>query len=138
MIGSPASGPALEVDVSMGFNPWMGARLRLVCSFVRVIALLAIVEASGIANIASDVLVAAGVVAAHDDCDDDEQGGECPPGCPMCHCFHCGMTSVPLARRSEPIEPEHRELLPRPNDATALPAPALPSVYRPPRTLLAA
>ena len=116
----------------------MSARLRLAHSIVRVIALLAIVETSGIANIASDVLVAAGVIAAHDDCDDDEQGGECPPGCPMCHCFHCGMTSLPAPPRSEPVEPERRETLPRPVDATALPAPALPCVYRPPRPLLPA
>jgi hypothetical protein len=54
----------------------------------------------------------------------------------MCHCFHCGMTSMPAPARSEPIESARSEMLPRPIDATALPAPALPSVYRPPRTLL--
>lgn len=114
----------------------MGARLAKAQLIFRVIALMALVQTSGVANVANDLLVAAGMVTAHDDCDDDEQGGECPPGCPMCHCFHCGMTSMPAPERGEPIEPARGEMLPRPIDATALPTPALPAVYRPPRTLL--
>lgn len=114
----------------------MGAHPRL-ASIARVIALLAAVEASGIANVANDVLVAVGIVAGHpDECDDEEQGGECPPGCPMCHCFHCGMSSLPAPARSELLQPHEPELLLMALDTTIPPKPDLPCVYRPPRIAL--
>jgi hypothetical protein len=103
----------------------------------QVIALLACVQISGVTNVVSDLLVAVGLVAAHaEECADDAQDAECPPGCPLCHCFHCGMSSLPAFAGDLLLEPKSQERGPSPATVTAPNGPDLPSVYRPPRSSL--
>lgn len=109
---------------------------------LRLLSLLVVTELSGAAHALLDVAARlAGTEHPHDDCDDEEAGHECPPGCPNCHCAHGAVAQ--LAARSEPrveLEPSvpwvfcndagfvpRAELRPQGADRTRL--------YRPPRAV---
>jgi hypothetical protein len=115
--------------------------LRLLAPLVlRLLALLVATELSGAAHALLDVAASvAGTEHPRDDCDDEEAGHECPPGCPNCHCAHRAVAQ--LAARSEPrVELEPTVLLALCNEAGFVPRDAMPPkgadprrLYRPPR-----
>jgi hypothetical protein len=112
------------------------ARALVVLVTMRVLVLLFTVELSGLSHAALDVLSAAsGDLHAESDCEDEEGGHECPPGCPSCHCWHAGTPSTPLR-----MEPGRRIVLKLTAELGFVPAQTMPpagadpaSVYRPPR-----
>lgn len=71
------------------------ARLQ---ALLRLVAVALCLQISGMTHGLVDVLVSMDVVAAHaDDCD-DEGPGDCPPGCPTCHCTHYAGALPPPVR----------------------------------------
>jgi hypothetical protein len=68
------------------------------------------------------------------DCPMEQDGRECPPGCPNCHCAHGGV-GLPMAHEGaeESSVLEARMEVP-PYEATVPRAPPGPGVYRPPRS----
>lgn len=112
------------------------ARALVLLTALRVLVLLFTVELSGVTHAALDVLSAAGGdVHAESDCEDEEGGHECPPGCPSCHCWHAGTPSVPLR-----MEPGRRIVLKLSAEQGFVPAQRMPpagadaaGIYRPPR-----
>lgn len=112
---------------------------RVLLAFLRVFAILVAVQISGFSHFVTDTLAAAGVVERHsDDCNDEPDGRECPPGCPTCHCSHCGTSALPPPMRGPEISvvgissPTVIQ-----SEGRAPSEPELPSVYRPPRLELA-
>ena len=75
-------------------------RYALFVVVLRVFVLLFSAELSGLTHAAVDIFALDG---AHqtDDCDDENGGHECPPGCPSCHCWHAGTPTAPLAMHFE-------------------------------------
>lgn len=112
------------------------ARGLVLLGVLRVLALLFTVELSGLTHAALDVLSAVtGDVHAQADCEDEEGGHECPPGCPSCHCWHAGTPSVPLR-----MEPGRRIVLKLNGELGFVPVENMPpsgadlaAIYRPPR-----
>jgi hypothetical protein len=95
-------------------------------------------QLGGMIHGAADALVAVGVLCGeHEQCPPDGACDDCMAGCPNCH---CAATLRTVAPRSEVrIEPAHDEIyrtdLAR--DASSVPlGPILPSVYRPPRSVV--
>ena len=119
-----------------GRNSAPRARALLLLAALRVLVLLFTVELSGVTHAALDVLSAfRGDAHAESDCEDDEGGHECPPGCPSCHCWHAGTPSAPLR-----MEPGRRIVLRLTAEPGFVPALAMPpagadatGIYRPPR-----
>ncbi|MCK6536498.1 MAG: hypothetical protein L6Q84_26300 [Polyangiaceae bacterium] len=116
----------------------MGARRRRIprklAALLRLIPLLALLELSGIAHAAADffeVVVASG---HHDsDCDDEQGGRPCDPGCPGCHCTHGGPT-VPSAALQTDVPAHMTGVLEScPPQALCAPSPARAPPFRPPR-----
>ena len=107
---------------------------------LRLVALFVATELSGALHALLDVAASiAGSEHPEDDCEDEEAGHECPPGCPNCHCVHGAVAQ--LAARSEPrVERGPRVLFVLRNEAGFVPRSALPPkgadqtrLYRPPR-----
>lgn len=102
---------------------------------VRLFVLLFSAELSGVTHAALDVFASDGAHES-DDCDEGEDGHECPPGCPSCHCWHAGTPTPPLAimwalkvvvtQMAKSGFTPSAEVGPQGADAD--------SVYRPPRT----
>lgn len=84
--------PCVTVTSSLSLGR---ARLALWLALLRVCAVLLVGEFSGLAHTGLDVFESLNGIAHHDadDCD-DEQGHECPPGCPNCHCWHAAPSIV--------------------------------------------
>lgn len=97
----------------------------------RMIVVLACLHLSGVAHAVSDCLVAFDVISEHcDDCE-DEPPGDCPPGCPSCH---CGVASLPPSGIVAVLAaPTTSEASPITNPFRAPVAPSLATLYRPPR-----
>lgn len=76
--------------------PWLA--YAIVC--LRGLALISVFQLSGAAHLAGDAFEYA-LTGEHDDHDDDEReqedGHECPPGCPTCHHVHALNASLPPA-----------------------------------------
>jgi hypothetical protein len=113
-------------------------------ALLRLVALLVATELSGMAHALLDAAACvAGVEHPRDDCEDEESGHECPPGCPNCHCAHGAI--VQLAARGEPRPQLRLEALHPPRDEAgfvpldAMPPPGaeLAPLYRPPRMTVA-
>lgn len=114
----------------------LGARrpgVFLCLAAIRLLVLLFSVELSGVAHAALDVFDSEGQHT--DDCDDEGEGHECPPGCPSCHCWHAGAPTAQL-----PIQWGTQLLIPTRSEAGFVPTSGVPpqgadpeSVYRPPR-----
>ena len=66
---------------------------------LRVFALFVASELSGLAHTGTDVYESfAGHEQHHEaDCEEEEAGHECPPGCPNCHCAHASHAVVVLS-----------------------------------------
>jgi hypothetical protein len=58
---------------------------RLIGVALRLLTVLIACELSGVVHVALDVAAACGQ-AEHGENDCDQEGHECPPGCPGCHC----------------------------------------------------
>lgn len=108
---------------------------------LRMLALLMTIELSGLAHLTLDTCELLGVVDQHqdhDDCEDEEAGHECPPGCLNCHCAHAAVLVVAaphfeVSCRATTLEPQ---LLAFPSRALLYPgATERESIYRPPRSL---
>jgi hypothetical protein len=76
--------------------------------------------------------------ATDSDCDAEDAGHECPPGCPNCHCWHAGALALPLR-----MEPGRRIVLRLTARQGFVPGSSVPfcnadldAIYRPPRTRL--
>lgn len=109
--------------------PWaagLGVLLRL-------LTVLIACELSGVVHVALDVAAACGQ-AEHGENDCDEEGHECPPGCPGCHC-----PNRAVAWHAPAFALQRARTLPRPV-AEFVWQPALPprevdsaGLYRPPK-----
>ncbi len=70
------------------------------------------------------------------DCPLEQDGKDCPPGCPNCHCGHGGVALPPTfeeppTRTAKAVE----DARPAPREASVPLAPPLPGLYRPPRRI---
>ena len=114
---------------------------RYVQLFVMVVRLLmafTAVQMTGMPHVVEDVMM-----ALHndddqnhltDDCPNDRDGRECPPGCPDCHCTHM-MHALPVLASPFLLElSSFAEIVFAPYAAQAPPRPAIGALYRPPRT----
>lgn len=116
----------------------MGARSRrtqrTLATLLRLIPLLALLELSGIAHVVADffeVVIASG---HHDsDCDDDQGGRPCDPGCAGCHCAHGGPTVPSAALKFVGLPRMVGMLESCPPQALYAPSPARAPPFRPPR-----
>ena len=92
-------------------------------------------QLSGLAHIADDVLD--GLLhpsVQHETCPVERGGGECPPGCPDCHCVYASAFTLPLAPLrivTELAERDSASVLA--TDSQAPGQPLLASIFRPPR-----
>jgi hypothetical protein len=109
----------------------------LLC-IARVVALLMMLELSGAAHLALDgyeLLSGEQHQQGHEDCEDEQSGRECPPGCLNCHCAHAAVVAVApcLEATYRALHGPERVAPPR---ARALGHPVTSerdSIYRPPR-----
>ncbi|MBK9266987.1 MAG: hypothetical protein IPM54_45330 [Polyangiaceae bacterium] len=115
---------------------WPRRTMRLVHVFVvamRLVVAMTAVQITGIPHVVADVAAIAQGSNHAEDCPNDEDGRECPPGCPSCHCTHA-MNALPSV-----APPTLLDLLAPIEVAIALYDPAEPSgpdpaaLYRPPR-----
>lgn len=111
------------------------ARLGWLFTALRVLSVCLAMQLSGVAHFALDLWLSGAAAAEHfHECDDEDDGEPCPPGCPSCHCAH---VSPALPVPSE--VPAVAELIPLlevawfPYRGGAPPPATPPSVYRPPR-----
>lgn len=92
-------------------------------------------QLSGLAHIADDVLdglLHPGV--QHEECPVERAGGECPPGCPDCHCVYAAAFTLPLRTLRVVTAPRERDgARLRAPDSQAPPQPLLAAIFRPPR-----
>lgn len=97
---------------------------------------MVVLQLSGAVHHVLDLARVAALVDAEEDrCPHEQQGDDCPAGCPTCHCAHVApaLPTVPppgLAALSFATE-----LAATPPDATGPPRSFRSSVYRPPRDL---
>jgi hypothetical protein len=102
---------------------------------VGVLVVLIAFQLSGLGAMAEHLgRSAEGTVGCCSDCPMEQDGRDCPPGCPNCHCSHgsVGLPSAPEdAERMTALEA--RIEVP-PYEATVPRAPPGPGIYRPPRS----
>lgn len=112
--------------------------MRLLLVVVRVIVAVTAAHITGIPHVVRDVVAAVhGDNVTHEQCPNEEDGRECPPGCPSCHCAH-PMNALPSA--SPPMVLEFLipiEVAMAPYGAQAPPGAEPTSLYRPPRSVVA-
>jgi hypothetical protein len=108
--------------------------MRVLVACLRVFALSMAAHMSG----AGAVVVELGWAGEASDCCNDcplgDDGKECPPGCPNCHCAHGSSILARAFETTLPATPDLARELPPIDDATRVPrASASLGVYRPPR-----
>jgi hypothetical protein len=110
--------------------------LLLLVAAVRLLTLLLTVELSGLSHATLDVCSSL-ALCSHEasDCDDEEAGHECPPGCPSCHCWHAGAPTVQLAIEWAPplVTTQSAEAGFTPAEDATVTVADKSSLYRPPR-----
>ena len=111
--------------------------MRILLVAVRLFVALTAFQMTGLPHFAVDAVAAIQGTdeTGHrdDDCPNDKDGRECPPGCPDCHCAH-PMGALPLLPSPFLLElPSGAEIALAPYEATAPPRPDPAAVYRPPR-----
>ena len=100
---------------------------------LRAVVVALALQMSGVLHFAVDLWLEGEAAAAHFGGQGDDDGEDCPPGCPTCHCVHA---SPALPIQMDAIAPE---LLPAfevawaPYESRTPPPLAPRSVYRPPR-----
>jgi hypothetical protein len=117
-----------------------GARyLLLLWIVVRVLLTLTVLQTTGLPLLVREAVVALCSDAPSDghrdeECPDEREGRECPPGCPGCHCQHPMGALPPIIAAPFLLElPADTEVALAPYEAQAPPEPAPSSIYRPPR-----
>jgi len=115
--------------------------LQLVVVAMRLIVGLTAVQITGVPHAVADVVaVIQGAdehESEHEDCPNDDDGRECPPGCPSCHCAHA-MSALPsLGPALVPDPLVAIEVAIAPYEARWRPGPEPAALYRPPRTACA-
>lgn len=123
-------------------RPMLTMRLvHMVVIVLRLVVTMTAVQITGIPHVAVDVIAAMQnderQEHSHENCPNDDDGRECPPGCPSCHCTHA-MSALPVAAPSTVLD----WLIPiemtiAPYEAQGPPNPDPLTLYRPPRTLRA-
>jgi hypothetical protein len=68
------------------------------------------------------------------DCPMEQDGRECPPGCPNCHCSHGGVGLPAAVDEADRNIAAQARIEAHPYEATVPRAPPAPGIYRPPRT----
>lgn len=108
--------------------------MRLLVITVRMIVAVTAVQITGIPHVVRDVIAAVQGDDAHEQCPNDEDGRECPPGCPSCHCAHPmnALPSVPPPMLLDGFVPIEVAVTSYKAQVPAGPEPA--SLYRPPRS----
>lgn len=113
-------------------------KARLFMAWLRLLLFTAFLHVGGFAVAAIAMDPCADETGCCTDCPIEKSGEECPPGCPDCHCHHGGgAIAMPEVEGNDLARPA-RDLDSAetcPHEATAPRAPALPSVFRPPRAL---
>ncbi len=115
-------------------HPFRRLRARLY-ALARVLAVVVAAQLAGVAHHAIDVVFASQGAILHDGksgCAHDEQGDECPPGCPDCHGTHRLAATPPIAVEGLQRVHDGSESLVRPRELEA-PTGTRTAVYRPPR-----
>ena len=120
-------------------RPELPFRLRSLVAWVLRVALVVLtLQVGGVIHGAADVLAAAGMVdEEHEQCPPDGPCDDCPAGCPSCHCGAALRTVAPEGGFA--LEPVHdaASLVLGVSSASRVPlGPILPSVYRPPRSVV--
>ena len=114
---------------------WLRRPHCVVVALLRLVLVLAALGISGLAPAVADLIACDEVhdAASCSDCPLEQDGRDCPPGCPSCHCVHAGI-GLP------PVDALHVATLDRDVEAAAIPyeaavprAPPASDVYRPPR-----
>ena len=127
-----------------GVRRWSFRMLRAVNVLVivmRFVVAMTAVQITGIPHVMADVVAAVQSdedhETGHENCPNDDDGRQCPPGCPSCHCTHAmsALPAVPVAMVLEPLVPI--EIAVAPYEAQGPPNPEPMTPYRPPRTTLA-
>lgn len=114
----------------------VGLRLFLWC--VRALLIVGAVQFSGIAAHAVDVVRALEGVALHEGqtaCPYEEQGDDCAPGCPDCHCTHV-LRALPAAVPELVAIRESGAEVSLAYESIGPPREVPRSLFRPPRSLL--
>ncbi len=103
---------------------------------VRVVAIVAALQVSGALHAAADALASFSGAVASDDCDHEEGGKQCPPGCPNCHCPSRSNVAPPEAFDASTLLPlsECERLIPTFADDARPQGPERSPLYRPPRS----
>jgi hypothetical protein len=114
-------------------------RLRALAAWVlRVVLVLLTLQVGGVIHGAADVLAAAGMLdEEHEQCPPGDPCDDCPAGCPSCHCGAALRTVAP--ERGFALAPvdDVASLMLGVSSASSGPlGPILPSVYRPPRSVV--
>lgn len=92
------------------------------------------VQITGLPHVLKDVVAAVQGDVTHEQCPNDEDGRECPPGCPSCHCAH-PMNALPSLGPSFVLDPlTPIEIATAPYEAQSPPGPEPGALYRPPRS----
>jgi len=68
------------------------------------------------------------------DCPMEQDGRECPPGCPNCHCSHGGVGLPAALDEADRNIAAEAQIEAPPYEATVPRAPPGPGIYRPPRS----
>ena len=117
-------------------SSFQGARLlRILVIALRMVVSVTAVQISGVSHAVADVIVAVqGGDEYEHNCPNDNDGRECPPGCPSCHCTHA-MNALPSVGPSFVLD----ALIPieiaiAPYEAQSPPGPEPGALYRPPRS----
>ncbi|TKD10331.1 hypothetical protein [Polyangium fumosum] len=115
--------------------------MRILLVAVRLFVALTAFQMTGLPHFAVDAVAAIqdGDTPVHrdDDCPNEKDGRECPPGCPDCHCAHLMGALPPLVSPYLLELPSGADLMLAPYEATAPPRPDPSAIYRPPRPIRA-
>ncbi len=108
---------------------------RLLLHAMRLLAFALAVQLSGSPHLLADAVFGhedSWDLGSADPCSDDEDGRQCPPGCPTCHCVHA---QVPFTSRIEPPQDLPRLFVPTYGERRDEfpPSPPPRSLFRPPR-----
>lgn len=113
--------------------------MQLFLVVMRLLVAITAVQMTGISHVVTDVVLAVygngnGQHQTDDDCPEERDGRECPPGCPNCHCGHPlnALPPLPVSFSLDPLN--FKEIAIAPYDAHTPPKPDLGVIYRPPRT----
>lgn len=111
--------------------------MRILLLAVRMIVAVTAVQITGIPHVVADVVAVVQADDKHEDCPNEDDGRECPPGCPNCHCTH-PMSALPPAPPPMVLDlliPS--EIAVAPYESLGPPGPEPSALYRPPRSAVA-